>query len=378
MEPQAQLKIYVVSGEASGDLHGKNLVRGLKKLHPAIEFRGMGGDGLAGEGMSLVKHIRETNFMGFTQVLANLGTIRRMFRDVKADILKFKPDAVVLIDYPGFNMRMAKWLKKQGIKVFYYISPTVWAWKKGRMHKLIPNVEKLFAILPFEQPFYAKEGYEVEYHGHPLLDEVLTHTNNREETRRRLLDPDERLVALLPGSRKQEITRMLPQMLAIKGRFPRSRFVVAAAPTMDDEIYAEIIGNMDIPVLRGHTYDLLAAADAALVTSGTATLETALFGVPQVVCYAANPLSVWIARRLIKVRFISLVNLILDREVVRELIQNDLHPEALAAELRRLLDDQQRRATLRRDYTELMHQIGEPGSSERVARRILEMLGAIQ
>jgi lipid-A-disaccharide synthase len=375
MEPANPLKIYVIAGEASGDLHGKNLLAGFKQVRTDILFRGVGGDGLAAQGMSLLRHIRETNFMGFTQVLANLGKIKKLFRDVKADVLAFKPDAVILIDYPGFNLRIARWFKEQGIKVLYYISPTVWAWKKSRIKKIRARVDRLFAILPFEKPFYAAEGYEVEYWGHPLLDEIAGRQFPREETRRQLLDPDERLVALLPGSRKQEITRMLPQMLAIKNRFPRSRFVVAGAPNMKPEWYAEIIGNLDVPVLFGHTYDLLAAADAAVVTSGTATLETALFEVPQVVCYAANAVSVRIARWLIQVRYISLVNLILDREVVRELIQKDLHPEALAAELRRLLDDPKRKAQIKADYQELREKLGEPGASGRVAKRMLELIG---
>ncbi len=374
MESPNPLKLYLIAGEASGDLHGKNLLISLKELHPGIQVRGVGGDGLQSQGMELICHIKETNFMGFTQVLANLGKIKRLFKDVKADVLQFKPQAVVLIDYPGFNLRIAKWFKEQGIQVFYYISPTVWAWKKNRIHKIKARVDKLFVILPFEKPFYAKEGYEVEFLGHPLLDEIAGKTFHREETRRQLLDPDERLVALLPGSRKQEITRMLPQMLAIKDRFPRSRFVVAAAPSMDPELYAELIGNADIPVLRGHTYDLLAAADAALVTSGTATLETALFGVPQVVCYAANALSVRIAKWLIKVKYISLVNLIMDREVVRELIQQDLRPEPLAAELRRLLDDPKRKAQIKADYIELRSKLGEEGASRRIAAKILELI----
>ncbi len=376
MESSNPLKLYIISGEASGDLHGKNLLIALKQLHPNLVVRGVGGDGLQAQGMGLVRHIRETSFMGFTQVIANMGKISKLFRDVKADVLQFKPQAVILIDYPGFNLRIAKWFKAQGIQVYYYISPQVWAWKKNRIPKIKARVDKLFVILPFEKPFYEKEGYEVEFLGHPLLDEIAGHTHNRDELRRQLLDPDERLVALLPGSRKQEITRMLPIMLAIKNRFPRSRFVVAAAPSMDDELYAELIGNADIPVLRGHTYDLLAAADAALVCSGTATLETALFEVPQVVCYAANALSVRIAKWLIKVRFISLVNLIMDREVVRELIQKDLRPEALAAELRRLLDDPKRKAQVKADYIELRSKLGDVGASQRIATKILGLIAA--
>lgn len=369
------MRIYVIAGEASGDLHGKNLLAGFQRHASGLVFRGVGGDGMEFQGMTLVRHIRDTSFMGFTQVMANMGKIRRLFRDVKADVVQFKPDAVVLIDYPGFNLRIARFFKQEGIQVFYYISPQVWAWKKSRVKKIKARVDRLFVILPFEQDFYMQEGYAVEYLGHPLLDEVTSRTYQREETRRQLLDPEERLVVLMPGSRKQEISRMLPQMLAIKNRFPRSRFVVAAAPSIPADFYAEIIGNMDVPVIAGHTYDLLAAADAALVTSGTATLETALFGVPQVVCYAANALSVRIARWLIQVRYISLVNLIMDREVVRELIQNDLHPEALAAELRRLLDDPNRKEQLATDYQELHSRLGKPGASERVAKRILELIG---
>jgi lipid-A-disaccharide synthase len=378
MESPNPLKIYVIAGEVSGDLHGKNLLAGFHQQREGIRFRGVGGDGLAGQGMEIVQHIRETSFMGFTQVLANLGKIRKLFKLVKADVKAWKPDAVVLIDYPGFNLRIAKWFKRQGIQVFFYISPTVWAWKKSRIGKIRVRVDRLFAILPFEQPFYAKEGYEVEFLGHPLLDELALYKSHREETRRKLLDPDERLVALLPGSRKQEITRMLPKMLAIKNRFPRCRFVVAAAPNLDAELYAELIGNEDVQVLKGHTYDILSAADAALVTSGTATLETALFGVPQVVCYAANALSIRIARWLIHVRFISLVNLILHREAVRELIQKDLHPEALAAELRRLLDDPKRKQQVVADYAELRSLLGAPGASGRVAAKMLELIAERQ
>lgn len=368
------MKIYIIAGEASGDLHGKNLLKGFNALRNDIQFRGVGGDGMQAEGMQLVEHIRNTSFMGFTQVLANLGKIRKLFKRVKADVLEYKPDAVVLIDYPGFNLRIAKFFKAQGIKVFYYISPTVWAWKKSRIEHVRARVDKMFVILPFEKPFYAAENLEVEYMGHPLLDEIANSSQDRTKTRQQLLDPEERLVVLMPGSRLQEISRILPVMIEIQPKFPRSRFVIAGAPSIPSELYDEIIGNSDIPVLRGKTYELLAAADAAVVTSGTATLETALFGVPQVVCYASNPLSVRIARFLVKVKYISLVNLIMDRPVLLELIQNDLKADAVAKELRRLLDDESRKNQIKADYLELNAKLGSAGASKRVAQGILELM----
>lgn len=368
------MKIYLIAGEPSGDLHGKNLAQALQALHPGIQLRGMGGDGMTAAGVHLVKHIRDTNFMGFVQVVRNLRTIFRIMREVKDDITSFQPDAVVLIDYPGFNLRMAKFLRSRGVKVFYYISPKVWAWKKSRVKKIKRDVDRLFAILPFEEDFYAKEGMEIDFVGHPLLDEIEAGSYQGAQLRTQFLPPDHRLVALLPGSRKQEINRMLPRMLEVTPHFPNCRFVIAGAPTQSPEFYADLIGDRDVPVVHDRTYDLLDAADAALVTSGTATLETALFGVPEVVCYAGSAISVQLARWLIQVKYISLVNLILDRPAVTELIQEDLNTQQLTAELKALLDDSARRDKMLADYAELRQKLGDTGASQRTAARMLELL----
>ena len=367
------LKLYIIAGEPSGDLHGKNLLQAIQDRHPSVEVRGVGGDGLEQLGVGLVRHIRETNFMGFVQVIRNLAKIRQLFKDVKADILAFQPEAVVLIDYPGFNLRMARFCKEQDIKVLYYISPQVWAWKKSRVKKIRRDVDKMYVILPFEQEFYAGEGVAVDFVGHPLLDEIAEGSYKGADIREKYLDGKELLVALLPGSRKQEISRMLPTMLSVKDRFPDARFVVAGAPSQTEAFYTELTQDPEVPVLHGQTYDLLDGADMALVTSGTATLETALFGVPEVVCYASGPISVWLARRLIKVKFISLVNLIMDREVVRELIQQDFNAKQLEQEIRKLADPVHAEA-LRKDYRDLKALLGDRGASERTAGLMLDFL----
>ena len=373
MEPATGLKVYVIAGEASGDMHGKNLVAELKKRQPGIQFRGVGGDGLAAQGMSLVRHIRDTNFMGFVQVLPNIFTIRQLFKDVKADITAWKPDVVILIDYPGFNLRMARFIHGLGIKVFYYISPQIWAWKKGRITQLRAYVHKRFPILPFEKDFYKGEGMDVDYCGHPLLDEIAQRTYQGQSIRAQYTPNNEPLVALLPGSRKQEVSRMLPRMLSAIQHFPQAKFVIAGANTLDEAYYRQFLQDRSVPLLFGRTYDVLAAADYALVTSGTATLETALMRVPEVVCYHANGLSVWIARRIIHVKYISLVNLIMDREVVRELIQQDLTTENLTQELQKLMDPTHK-ATLLQDYETLRHKLGDIGASARIAERMLTYL----
>ncbi len=389
------MKLYFIAGEPSGDLHGKNLLAEIKALEPNVECRGVGGDGLESLGVRLVRHIRETNFMGFVQVIQNLGVIRRLFKDVEADILEFKPDAVILIDYPGFNLRMARFCRKHGIKVLYYISPQVWAWKKSRVKKIRRDVDRMFVILPFEKDFFAREGIEVEFVGHPLLDEVAEGNYAGEEIRSQYLKGKSQLIALLPGSRKQEISRMLPRMLAVVAQFPEARFVIAGAPTQEQEFYQELLDNHAslvatdpssgagrgaissspdaVAVLHSRTYDLLAAADYALVTSGTATLEAALFQVPEIVCYASGGLSVWLARRLIKVKYISLVNLIMDREVVRELIQQELNTKNLVSELQKLMDPEHARE-LDQSYQELRQRLGNAGASQRTAEGMLRFL----
>jgi lipid-A-disaccharide synthase len=365
-------RLYIIAGEASGDLHGGNLVRELFRCAKGdgteLEVRAWGGDRMAAAGAEVVKHYRDLAFMGFTQVIFNLRTILRNIDTCKQDIAAFEPDALVLIDYPGFNLRIAEWAHERGIPVHYYISPQVWAWKKGRVHTIKKVVDRMYVILPFEKDWYARYGMEVEFVGHPLLDAI-------EQEGRTPLEPlpgaDARpVVALLPGSRRQEIARMLPLMTAISRRFPHYRFVLAAAPSVPDEVYSDLIGTEPITVVKGRSYDVLRTARAGLVTSGTATLETALFGVPEAVCYSGGALNVWIARRLVDIKFISLVNLIMDREVVRELIQSDLSVARLERELQQLMADGPYRDRMIKDLSELQEKLGGPGASATVATAV--------
>lgn len=361
-------RIYVIAGEASGDLHGANLVRELLRIDPGIQVRAWGGDRLAAAGADVVKHYRDLAFMGFTQVVMNLPTILRNMRWCKADILAHRPDVLVLIDYPGFNLRIADWAHGRGIRVVYYISPQLWAWKEGRIATVKRAVHRMITILPFEQAWYAERGVQVDFVGHPLLDALPP------EALRERPWPAKGPIALLPGSRRQEIERVLPVMLSTARRFPGERFVIAAAPAVPAELYARIIGNSPVELVHGGAHPLLMEAKAALVTSGTATLETALSGVPEVVCYSGGAINVWLARKLIRVPFISLVNLIMGREVVRELIQEDLVPERLAAELDRLINDGQHRDRLLHDLASLRQVLGGPGASARAAGLVWKSL----
>lgn len=365
-------RLYMIVGEASGDLHGGNLVRELFNLSAAdgseLNVRAWGGDRMAAAGAEVVKHYRELAFMGFTQVIMNLRTILRNIEVCKKDIEAFKPDAIILIDYPGFNLRIAEWAHEHRIPVHYYISPQVWAWKKGRVHTIKRVVDKMYVILPFEKEWYATYDMDVQFVGHPLLDAI-------EQEGRTALEPlpgaDERpVVALLPGSRVQEIARILPRMAEVAQRFLQYHFVLAAAPSIPEENYRSLIGAAPITVVPGRTYDLLRTARAALVASGTATLETALFGVPEAVCYSGGALNVWIARRLVDIKFISLVNLIMDREVVRELIQKDLNVKDLSTELERLMADGPYRSTMLKDLATLREKLGGPGASATVAMSV--------
>lgn len=353
-------RLYFIAGEASGDLHGGNLIVELKKKDPSLSIRAWGGDRMSTAGADVVKHYRELAFMGFTQVILNLRTILRNIQRCKEDIAAFKPDAVVLIDYPGFNLRIADWAKAQGIQVFYYISPQLWAWKENRIAIVKRAVDRMFCILPFEKDWYAQRAVDVEFVGHPLLDELAKHSLPAGEGRGGV-------IALLPGSRTQEITRMLPVMLEAAKHFPNARFVVAAAPSVPQEFYRQLIGEAHVELVAGKTYDLLRQAKAAVVTSGTATLETALFGVPEVVCYSGSAINVWLARRLVKVKFISLVNLIMDREVVRELVQQDMNAESIRQELDRLLNDAPYRDRMIAGLNALREKLGGPGASARTA-----------
>lgn len=369
-------RIYIIAGEASGDLHGGNLVRELFAVagqgEGALKVRAWGGDRMAAAGAEVVKHYRELAFMGFTQVIMNLRTILRNIDACKKDIEAFKPDALILIDYPGFNLRIAEWAHAKGIPVHYYISPQVWAWKKGRVHTIKKVVDRMYVILPFEKPWYAKYGYDVEFVGHPLLDAI-------EQEGKTLMEPlpgaDERpVVALLPGSRQQEIARMLPMMAEVARRYPAYHFVLAAAPSVPDGTYKGHLKKSPITLVKGRTYDVLRQAHGALVTSGTATLETALFGVPEVVCYSGSALNVWIAKRLVDIKFISLVNLIMDREVVRELIQQDLSVDKLSVELERIMSPGVERSTMEKDLTQLREKLGGAGASAKVAMAVWKSL----
>ncbi len=367
-------RVYIIAGEASGDLHGGNLVRELFTQAGSVKLavRAWGGDRMAAAGAEVVKHYRDLAFMGFTQVIMNLRTILRNIDLCKQDIEAFKPDLLILVDYPGFNLRIAEWAHAKGIPVHYYISPQVWAWKKGRVHTIKRVVDRMYTILPFEQEWYARYGMQVDFVGHPLMDAI------EQEGKSPLAplpgDVGRPVVALLPGSRRQEIARALPLMVAVSKRFPQQRFALAAAPSVPDEAYAEHIAGSGIELVKGRTYDVLRHARAALVTSGTATLETALFGVPEVVCYSGSTLNVWIAKRLVDIKYISLVNLIMDREVVRELIQSELTVDAMSAELQKLLIDGPARSTMLADLTELQLKLGGPGASAKVAASVWKSL----
>lgn len=357
-------KLFIIAGEDSGDLHGSNLIEALNKKIHFLKTRGVGGDKLASKGMELIAHVRDINFMGFWEIIKNIGTIRRLFKKVHEDIAAFEPDAVVLIDYPGFNLRLAKQLHKKGIKIFYYISPQVWAWKKGRVKSIQRFVDKMYVILPFEKSFYADEGVEVEFVGHPLLDVVPRRVPrlNAENT-----------IALLPGSRKQEIGRMLPEMLKLVDRFPGYRFIVAGAPSQQASFYDTFIQDSPAELWMNRTYELLEQADYACVTSGTATLETALFGVPQVVVYKGSRISYEIGKRLVQVPYISLVNLIMEKPVVEELIQGEFHVDNLESALRKLMDPQEL-SRMEEDYKSLREVLGSEGASFRTASHILKEL----
>ncbi len=372
------LKFYVIAGEASGDLHGANLIKELKQQHPDSTFRAWGGDRMEAAGAEVVKHYRDLAFMGFIEVIANLRTILRNIDACKNDIAQFKPDAIILIDYPGFNMRIGPFAKQLGIKVLYYISPQIWAWKQNRVHKLKQFVDRMYVILPFEKEFYKRFDVDVDFVGHPLLDAIGQY--NREpfdETAWRQqhdLPVTTPLVVMLPGSRKQEVRTMLNIMTEAARRFSGYTFVVAGAPSLEPSFYHEVLKGQNVRVIHGETYALLRMAHAAMVTSGTATLETALFKVPQVVCYKGNQVSYLIARRLVKVDYISLVNLIMGREVVKELIQHEMNPDSVSEQLRGLCEDGKVRGDMMGAYNALREKLGGEGASELTAKLMLKTL----
>jgi len=367
------MKYYVIAGEASGDLHASNLIKELKKIDLESDFRCWGGDLMEAQGTKIVKHYRDLAFMGFAEVLMNIRTIFKNLSYCKSDILSYQPDVIVLVDYPGFNLKIAEWAKAKNIKVYYYISPQVWAWKQSRVHKIKKFVDKMFVILPFEKGFYQKFDYNVDYVGHPLLDAISNRKKSDFNTfcNKHQLD-SKPIIALLPGSRKQEITTILPIMLSVLNEFPDYQFVLAGAPSQTKEFYHNIT-NGQLQIINNETYSLLEHASAALVTSGTATLETALFEVPQIVCYKGNKISFQIAKTIIKVRFISLVNLIVDKEIVKELIQNNLNKNTLRSELIKITSGIERNEQ-KENYKELKSILGSGGASKKTAQLMAQYL----
>ena len=370
------MKYYLIAGEASGDLHGSNLIRAIKQRDPSAEIRCWGGDKMEAAGATLVKNYKDLAFMGFVEVLMNLRTILGNLRFCKQDITTYKPDVLVMIDFPGFNLPIAKWAKPLGYKIAWYISPQVWAWKEKRVKDIKACVDKMLCILPFEKAYFKKWDYEVDYVGHPLIEVI---SEAKKAGNKTPINPGKdskgipkKIIALLPGSRKQEILKKLPVMLEVASRMPEYYFVVAQAPGQEDAFYEPLLQPFpNVSSVKNATYDLLMQSTAALVTSGTATLETALFGVPEVVCYKANPISYEIARRIIKIKYISLVNLIMDKPIVRELIQHDMNPDTVFTELNKILTDQTAIQQMKTEYNDLWNLLAAGGNASASAAEII-------
>ena len=368
------MKYYIIAGEASGDLHGSNLLKAIYLKDPAADIRFWGGEKMAAQGGKLVKHYKELAFMGFWEVLINLKTILNNIAFCKKDILRFQPDVLIYIDYPGFNMRIAQWAKKQGIPNHYYISPQIWAWKENRIKKIKRDLDALYVILPFEASYFKeKHDYDVTFVGHPLIQVIQEERQKKETLTPQIKDSDKPIIALLPGSRKQEINKMMPVFLSVIDRFPQYHFVIAGAPGIDPKWYQKFTINPAVSLLHNQTYALLKNAYAAIVTSGTATLETALFGVPQMVCYKSSSLSYAIAKRIVQLDYISLVNLILQKEVVKELIQGDCTLEMITSTLTSL-GDKKVRAEIKGNYEVLTKMLGGKNASQEVAEAIINDL----
>lgn len=371
------MKYYVLAGEASGDLHAANLIKEIGLIDPHAIFRGFGGDLMEKAGMTVLKHYRDMAFMGLMPVVMNIRTIQRNFRFCEKDMLEFKPDVLVLIDYPGFNLRMAKFAKEHGIRTYYYISPKIWAWKQERVHKVKAYVDEMFTILPFEAEFYRKFDYPVNYVGNPLLDAILE----------KKIEPDYELffaennlpkkpvLAILPGSRKGEISVLLPTMLKAAAQFSEYQCVIAGAPNMGIEFYQPYMKESLVPVIWDKTYEILIHSRIAIVSSGTATLETAILNVPQVVVYQMTPN--WLFKYLkffLITKWVSLVNIILGREAVKELIQSDFSLKKVVQELKKILDDPENEKRMLADYKDMMIKLGEPGASKRAAGLMVSKL----
>lgn len=373
------MKYYLIAGEPSGDLHGANLIRGLRKADPDAQFRFWGGDLMADAGgkTNLRKHYRETSFFGVVQVLRNLGTIRRQMRECQDDIAAFAPDVVILVDYPGFNMKIARWAHEHGLRTFYYIAPKVWASREGRVKGIQRYVDRLFVIFPFECGYFPKHGIEPVFEGNPLVDALEARRGTLptpEEFRRRNGLDSRPIIALLAGSRRSEIRKNMPLMARLAERFPGHQFVVAGVPWLDPALYEEHIAGSPIRYVCDQTYETLAAAEAAVVASGTATLETALLGIPEVVVYRLAPLEYYGMPLVVRCPWVSLVNLNLRREAVAEVLQSNLDITRAERELRAILPGGEKRQRMLADFEELRSVIGGPGASDRFARRMVELL----
>ncbi|MGB5943838.1 MAG: lipid-A-disaccharide synthase [Leeuwenhoekiella sp.] len=369
------MKYYLIAGEASGDLHGANLMKALRQQDAEADFRYWGGDLMQQVGGTLVKHYRDLAFMGFTEVISNLRTIFRNMAYCREDIAQYRPDVIIYIDYPGFNLRIAKWAKRQGFANHYYISPQIWAWKENRIQSIKRDIDKMCVILPFEKDFYEKKhNFPVHFVGHPLLDAIDERPpSDLEKFRFQHNLNEKKIIAILPGSRKQEIQKMLDTMLAITSYFANFQFVIAGAPGQEAAVYDPYLNDKNVHLVVNKTYELLSHATAALVTSGTATLETALFKVPQVVCYRGGEISYQIAKRVINLKYISLVNLIMDKKVVVELIQKDFNQDRLKLELMKILHPNYTKQILK-DYDKLEKKLGGPGASQNTAALIYDTL----
>jgi len=368
------MKYYIIAGEASGDLHGGSLIKEIKLSDKNANIRCWGGDLMRNAGGDLIKHYKELSFMGFWEVLINISIIFKNLKFCKNDINDFKPDVIVYIDYPGFNLRIAKWARKKGYKNHYYISPQVWAWKESRVNSMRKNIDSLYVILPFEKAFFEeKHNYQVNYVGHPLMEHIPKITLKDGFADKIGLSSNKPIITFLPGSRKQEINKVLPELIKIQNQFPEFQFVIAGAPGMDIRDYNKILGNCSIPVIFNETYNLIQLSKAAIVTSGTATLETALLGVPQIVCYKSSYISYLIAKTVVKLKYISLVNIIMNKEVVEELIQNNCNSKKIASSLNKILSKTEV-DKIKTDYEKLYQILDKGGASKITSNLILESI----
>ena len=368
------MKYYITAGEASGDLHASNLMKALKNFDNYAEFRFIGGDLMKEQGGTLVRHFKDTAYMGFLDVFMHLPAILKNIKFVKKDILDYKPDVIILVDYPGFNLRIAEFAHNAGLKVYYYISPKIWAWKQSRVHKIKAFVDKMFIIFPFEKEFYKKYDYEVEYVGNPILDAIDTEKKDISGFKKKYNLNDKKIIALLPGSRKQEIKHNFPLMLKVTEKFPDYQFIVAAAPSLEKETFFKYTNNEDVKLIYNDTYEILKHSEAAIVTSGTATLETAVLNIPELVCYKGDNLSYHIAKHLVKVDYISLVNLVMHNEIIKEFIQYDMTVKNITEELKLIIEDNVYRNTMLLNFAKLREILGGKGASERTAEIIVKSL----